>query len=396
MIGSKRTPLLAGTAVVAVGALLVGCSSSSTSTPTSSAPTTSGPRQIVIIEPDDGAQPVVDVINKAQKTLDFALYEFDPAFTPVVDAAKAAAARGVTVRVILSPTQDSPTNVPAPSKQNQQDIEQFKQLGFQATLADAQSFAWYHQKTIIVDGAEPGGQALIMDFNLTEDYVTTAPNSFDPQESGTRGMAAIDTDPKDVANIQQTFNADFNHEPWDGSNRPKLVWAPAGSAYSPPGNAISVFQNLIKASTKTIDAYIQVFNYETQSLTLPYLLEAAKRGVTIRIVTNQKGFVKEQAYQQLKAAGAQIVMQPAAVNDSSKFIYIHCKTVIFDAGLPNQVAFVGSENPFLDDSLNKERELGVLVDDPGSISKALNTFNRDFSASAPYSTATATPSASKS
>ncbi len=377
---------------LAVAFALASCSASSNSSPTPS-PSSNNPRQITVVQPNAGPQPVVDFINQATKTLDFGLYEMDPGDTEIVNAAKEAKARGVAVRVLLSPTNDSPNNVPTPSKENQQDVAQFNQLGFQAKVANVKDFPWYHEKAIIVDGAQPGGKAMIMDFNLAEGYMSTEQSPYDPNEGGTRGMAAVDTDPADVENIQKTFDADFNYVPWAGSNRPDLVWAPAGSKYSPPGNAIKVFQNLISSATKSIDAYIQVFNYETKSINLPYLLEAAKRGVKIRIITNKGGFTKAEAYTSLKAAGAEIVMQPTSYADSSKYLYIHTKTIVFDAGEPNQVAFVGSENPFIDDSLNIERELGVLIRDANSINTAMETFNRDFGASQPYvvPTPSATP-----
>ena len=77
-------------------------------------------------------------------------------------------------------------------------------------------------------------------------------------------------------------------------------------------------------------------------------------------------------------------MAPQAISDSSKYLYIHTKSVIVDQGKSNQVLFVGSENPFLNDSLNLERELGVLVHDASAITQALDVYNRDFGVSQPY------------
>jgi hypothetical protein len=49
-----------------------------------------------------------------------------------------------------------------------------------------------------------------------------------------------------------------------------------------------------------------------------------------------------------------------------------------DAGQPDAIAYVGSINPFLDESIDTERELGVLLTDPTSIERIMLIFDRDF------------------
>ena len=114
------------------------------------------------------------------------------------------------------------------------------------------------------------------------------------------------------------------------------------------------------------------------------LLNATKRGVKVRFITNKGGLSKAGLLPQLQAAGIQLVMAPQAISDSSKYLYIHTKSVIVDQGKSNQVLFVGSENPFLNDSLNLERELGVLVHDASAIAQAVDVCNRDFGVSQLY------------
>ncbi len=375
-------------AAFAVSALLLtACSSggdsgsSSLQTPVPSAsPTaaTAGERQLTMFMPDDGTAPVVDFINSAKKTMDIAMFEFDSTFTELTEPLKAAKERGVEVRILLSRTR---LNGPG-GAENSEDVEAFRKMGFQAELASA-DFAWFHEKAFIADGKEADGRALIADFNLGSDYFSTAVSAYDPDEAGTRGMGVIDTDPKDVANIMTTFDEDWPpYSAWSGSNRPDLVWAPAGNGYPTPGNAVTALTDLINSATTSIDAYVQLF--ASPSLMLQPLLDAANRGVKVRFVTNEKA-IAEPVLGQLQGAGIEIVMAPQSLADPSKYMYIHSKTIIVDQGKPNAVAFVGSENPFLDDSLLIERELGTLVRDPGSIENALAVFNRDFAASKAYS-----------
>ena len=59
-------------------------------------------------------------------------------------------------------------------------------------------------------------------------------------------------------------------------------------------------------------------------------------------------------------------------------MYIHTKTIVVDAGRDDAVAYVGSINPFLDESLQTERELGILITDPASIARIMATFDVDF------------------
>ncbi|MEI2728472.1 MAG: phospholipase D-like domain-containing protein [Candidatus Nanopelagicales bacterium] len=375
-------------AVAVIGLTLTGCSSNG-SQPAPPAPTstgiTSGVLQFGLVQPNSGTQPVVDFFNSAKKTLDISMYEFDSTFSALVDPLKAAKQRGVTVRILISPTRLNPDNTPQVSPQNAADVQAFNAMGFQAELASQKEFAWYHQKSVVADSGQSDARALIADFNFASDYFDQTPSPYDANQEGTRGMAVIDNDKDDVATIARTFNEDWPpHKKWTGSDRPDLVWAPSGPAYNPKGNSIKVFTDMLNNATSTIDAYVQVFNYETTSLMLEPLLNATKRGVKVRFITNKGGLSKAGLLPQLQAAGIQLVMAPQAISDSSKYLYIHTKSVIVDQGKSNQVLFVGSENPFLNDSLNLERELGVLVHDASAITQALDVYNRDFGVSQPY------------
>jgi hypothetical protein len=56
---------------------------------------------------------------------------------------------------------------------------------------------------------------------------------------------------------------------------------------------------------------------------------------------------------------------------------------VVDAGQADAIAYVGSINPFLDESIDTERELGVLLTDPTSIERITLIFNRDFASGNP-------------
>ena len=65
---------------------------------------------------------------------------------------------------------------------------------------------------------------------------------------------------------------------------------------------------------------------------------------------------------------------------SSTGYYIHAKTVIADFGTSTAKAFAGSEN-FSSNSLNDNRELGLITSDSGVVSGLEAAFNADFTGS---------------
>lgn len=380
--------------VIGMGAVIAlsvsACAQQGQSQPT---PTRSVDSSITLaaIEPNDGPGPVIDFINGANKSVDVAMYEFYPTYKPVVDALLRAKKRGVAVRILLSrQIFGEPAN-----NHNLKDRQTLLKLGLDTQLSRPE-FSYSHEKTFIRDAGTAAARAMVADFNIKVDYFAYVPDPDEPfpGEMGTRGMAALVTDAADVANIAATFNADWPpYKAWPTSTRPNLVWAPGDPNYQPTGNAIAAIKSVITGAQKTLDVYAQALAYP--SIMFQPLLDRAKAGVKVRIIGNVGG-INDQAAAQLREAGAQIVAGPRLEQDSSKFLYVHTKTIVADAGTANQVAFLGSENPFLDQSIQSERELGVLLTDPTSISKVMDVFNGDFNRATQYPTHTPSPSASPS
>lgn len=393
MVGLRGKPRVSGAVRnIAVGAivslLIAGCSQQSQSQPTPSRSVDSS-ITLAAIEPNDGPGPVIDFIDGAKKSVDVAMYEFFPTYKPVVDALQRAKKRGVVVRILLSrQIFGEPAN-----NHNLKDRQTLLKLGLDTQLSRPE-FSYSHEKTFIRDAGTVDARAMVADFNIKVDYFAYVPDPDEPfpGEMGTRGMAALVTDAADVAEIAGTFNADWPpYKPWPASTRPNLVWAPADPSYQPTGNAIPAIKSVITGAQQTLDVYAQALAYP--SIMFQPLLDRAKAGVKVRIIGNVGG-INDQAAAQLREAGAQIVAGPRLEQDPSKFLYVHTKTIVADAGTANQVAFLGSENPFLDQSIQSERELGVLMTDPSSITKIVDLFNGDFNRSTQYPTHSPSPTAS--
>jgi phosphatidylserine/phosphatidylglycerophosphate/cardiolipin synthase-like enzyme len=123
---------------------------------------------------------------------------------------------------------------------------------------------------------------------------------------------------------------------------------------------------LVQGSQQTLDLYAEVLRDEEM---LAALAAAAERGVVVRlIVSDSPEFARERA--QLAAAGVAIRLASS--------LYIHAKVIVADG----EKAFVGSQN-LSATSLDLNRELGIVVDDPVSLARLMRTFEIDFRAGTP-------------
>jgi cardiolipin synthase len=208
-------------------------------------------------------------------------------------------------------------------------------------------FALTHQKTLITDGT----QAFIMTFNFTPQYYRTS-----------RDFGVIDSDPQDIAAIVATFNADWEGRSIHPSAGKDLVWS--------PGSADTLLA-LIKSATKTLDIYSLEVEDERINTALK---EAAGRGVTIRLNMTY-GTTWKKALNDLDASGVHIKTFPSTATS----FFIHAKAVIADG----KRLFIGSEN-FSGQSLDSNRELGILISKTDIIASVQQTFEKDWRVSRPY------------
>ena len=362
---------------------LVACSSSPAATLPTPPPLQverTGMITLESIQPEDGIDAVTRFIDEATTSVDIAVYQMDPGYSPLIEALTRAKERGVRVRILLS----GAIYPPGSTNDNPRDVEILRAQGFEAALSRPE-FSFSHWKVLVIDAGTPGAKALICDFNLEAGYFGIDPQY--PNEGDTRGMAVLNTDPADVDMIARTFDADWPpYKPWPANDRPNLVWSPSDStcdstsctsAYplEPVGNSRDVMLSLIGNAQESLDIYAQALAEPSQLLTP--LLDAANRGVKVRIIGNDGG-INTDALSKLKEAGAEIVINATDPGGDGKVMYIHTKTIVVDAGQPDAIAYVGSINPFLDESIDTERELGVLLTDPTSIERIMLIFDRDF------------------
>jgi phosphatidylserine/phosphatidylglycerophosphate/cardiolipin synthase-like enzyme len=375
---------LVGLALVAVG--LVGCTSSGgQATPSStvemptasySAPpdaTVTPPERITLanVQPNAGIQPVIDFIESARTSVDISIYRIDSDFTPLVDALAQTVERGVPVRISISRQLVGQPNPPQGNSQQIVVQQQLQAKGIQVELSRPE-FHYGHEKCIIVDAGTPDARAMIADWNLQASYF--GPNQYGPV--GARGMAVLNTDPQDVATISAYFDANWPpYAPYPVSSRASLVWSPSGVEYSPVGNSVAVLTAFIQGAKESLDIYAEYI--QDDAFLVPMIIERAQAGVKVRILANSDGQSPDMV-SKLRGAGIEVKFDPIYDGITSTPMFIHTKTMFADPGLPDQTAFIGSQNTFINESPEAILELGVIVKDPATIEEAHSFFDADW------------------
>ncbi|GAA0687857.1 hypothetical protein GCM10010193_47260 [Kitasatospora atroaurantiaca] len=326
---AHRAAAAAGALLLAAISLLTGASPVQAATGTYS----------LVTFPDQSHSAVYDFINSATTSVDVTIYELrdSSAVTALVNRQKA----GVKVRVILDAKHTSI---------NGSAYSTLKAAGAGVTYSSS-AFVYTHQKTITVDAAK----SLILTGNLDATYYSTG-----------RDFGVFDTDANDVAAIEQVFNADYaktSITPSDGDN---LVWSPTDSQ--------SRLLALINGAQHSLD--LEQLEFGDAAL-VNAIVAAENRGVAVRVVGMYPDSYGSY-FDQVVAAGGSVVTY-----SSTGGLYIHAKTIVADHGTATAKVFAGSEN-FSDNSLNHNRELGLIISDSGVLNGIESTFATDFANGTAY------------
>jgi len=292
---------------------------------------------ILITEPDDGLEAIRDAIKMASMSIDLVIYELeDPQIESLlVDASN----RSVAVRVILQ-------NVNVFGHRPNQDAFDYLSKKGVPVIWASKAFALTHQKTFIVDKEK----AFILTFNLNPKYY-----------SSSRDFGLIVTNPEDISAISRAFDSDWRGSRIKADNGQDLVWSP---------DSARTLLAVIKSAQESLDIY--TLEMEDRRI-IDALKNSAMRGVDVRVnMTYATGW--KSALNELSDAGVHIRTFP-----STGDLFIHAKVMIAD----NVRAFVGSEN-FSTQSLDLNRELGILVARQDIIASLGATFERDWALSRPF------------
>jgi cardiolipin synthase A/B len=351
-ISRARTASLAYILIAMLCILLVGCDVTISTNGTSNGgnqcqsncSTGSGAQGVkVFVEPDAGESVVVNAIGDARKSVWLEMYLLSD--TKVIHALEDAANHGIDVRVMLEP---HPFGGTSPSRT----LDQLKAAGIKAQYSDP-DFALTHEKGMILDA----NTAYIMTSNFTRSALGGYSGS---SYLSNREYDIIDTNAKDVQAVIAIFNADWNHTTAQ-FNDPNLVVSPV--------NSRNDFITLINSAHHTL--LIEAEEMKDDAIEQA-LVNAEQHGVHVEVILpaphGSQSDSNSQGIDTIKQVGVQ-------VKEDSK-LYMHAKIIVVDG----KTAFVGSEN-ISTPSLDRNRELGIIVSDAGVLGTLQSTFQTDWTVS---------------
>lgn len=297
----------------------------------------------LIVEPDDGLQPVREFIDSAHQTLLIKQFTFtEPS---LVEATIERARAGVAVRVMLNAARSGG------DRANDETYEQFRAAGIDVQWASPKFYVT-HEKSIVVDGRA----AMIATYNLMTKYFTL-----------TRDYGVITHDPAQVAQIVEVFDADWEHLDIDPPNTAGLLWSNSNSRYQMARFIDRAEKTLRVQHPKFVDAVI-----------IDHIAAAVHRGVKVKVLCGGKHGISDWDILDTFASLRTLCRFGVKVH-KQKNLRVHAKLIIVD----DREALVGSMN--IDRSaFDLRRELGLTIDDPDVVGRLMTVFEDDWDGSHRY------------
>jgi phosphatidylserine/phosphatidylglycerophosphate/cardiolipin synthase-like enzyme len=290
-----------------------------------------------IVEPAQGSQPVLDLINGAEKTIHLKMFTFTA--DDIATALIAAQARGVAVRVMLNPARSSGSRA-------NDDMKGRLQAGGCKVIWSSPAFAVTHEKSMVVDSSK----AMIATFNFGVKYFTA-----------TRDYGIVTEDPRVVAEIETCFEADWNRREFVRPETSALVWSNRGSR--------ALMCHYIDTAKHTLDVQHPKF---VDAVVLDRLIQAHERGVRVRVLCGGKHGISTWDILDTFASLRMMKLQGIKIR-KQKHLRLHAKLLLAD----HKTALVGSMN--IDRSaFDLRRELGCFVNDPKAIATLAESFVEDW------------------
>ncbi len=293
----------------------------------------------VFVEPDAGYRIITNAISGAKQSVWVEMYLLTERH--IIQGLEEAAHRGVDVRVMLEGHPYGGGNI-SPT----QTLDRLNAAGVKAKTTNP-SFALTHEKGLVIDGQT----AYIMTSNFT---VSALGGS---RSVTNREYGIIDSNSQDVQTVTSIFNADWNRT--DAQfNDPNLVVSPV--------NSRNAFTSLINSAHNTL--LIEAEEMQDSGIEQA-IVNAAKHGVHVQVILPAPSGSSSDSNSQ----GISTIQQGGAQVKEDSHYYMHAKIIVVDG----QKAFVGSEN-ISTASLERNRELGIIVADQNVLNTLQQTFQLDW------------------
>lgn len=282
----------------------------------------------LVVLPDDSAQPILDAINHAQKSLRIKMFVFSE--TRLVHAVIAAHRRGVKVRIMLNPARRS----------GEKENDRSRKLLTEAAVEVIDSnpvFDVTHEKSMVVDDESVFIQSLNWETrNLTE----------------TRDYAVVSSHAHEVTEVSECFDADWNRETFNPGEHSHLIWC--------IGNGRRRIGEFIDEAKHSL--WVQNERYQ-DPIIIERLVRAKGRGVKVHVLARPPHKLKKEKL--VEAVGGLRMMDDVGIKvHKLKGLKLHGK-LLFADGLR---AIIGSIN-LAPGSFDSRRELAIEVRDQDVVNR---------------------------
>jgi cardiolipin synthase A/B len=277
----------------------------------------------LIVQPADGAAPVLKAIQRAKKSIEVVIFRFDQ--MEIEHALEEAAQRGVFVHALIAFTNRG-------GEKNLRKLEmRFLEKGI-TVARTADDLKRYHGKMMLVDGKE----LYLLTYNFTR---------LDTERS--RSFGVVTRNRELVKEASQLFACDTQRQEYKSSSKKFLV---------SPVNARQGLEAFLKASKRELLIYdVDITDKEI----LRILEERLQAGVQVKIIghaSRNKGF------------SARVF----------KRMRLHTRVIIRDC----KQAFLGSQS-MRKLELDERREIGIIVSNAKVVNSMITVFEDDWKASTP-------------
>src|SRR5271170_654696 len=298
-------------------------------------------RSLVVL-PDDSAQPIIDAIHEATKSLRVKMFVFsDPTLLKAVVEAHR---RGVKVRVMLNPARRSG------EAENEESRKTLTEAGIEVIDSNP-VFDLTHEKSMVVDDRIAFVKSLNWETkNLTE----------------TRDYAVITDHKREVDEIIDCFEADWSRKSFDPGEHAHLIWC--------EGNGRDKIAEFIDQAKHTL--FLQNERYQ-DAIIIEHLVRAKVRGVKVHVMARPPHTLKKEKL--VEGVGGLRIMDDVGIKvHKLKHLKLHAK-MLFADGVR---AIVGSIN-LAPGSFDSRRELAIEVHDDDVVERLHTIVHHDWKNSHP-------------
>jgi len=276
-------------------------------------------RSLVVL-PDDTAQPILDAINHAERSLRIKMFMFsDPSLLQAVIAAHR---RGVKVRIMLNPERRSG------KKENADSRKLLTEAGIEVIDSNP-CFDVTHEKSMVVDDKT----AFVHSLNWTPANLTE-----------TRDYAIVTPHAHEVEEVIECFEADWSRKEFRPGEHSHLIWC--------IGNGRQRIGQFIDDAKESL--WVQNERYQDPVI-IERLVSAKVRGVKVHVLARPPHKLKKEKL--LEAVGGLRIMADVGIKvHKLKGLKLHAKLLFADRAR----AIIGSIN-LAPGSFDSRRELAIEV-----------------------------------